>query len=85
MAEKTLKTLTLEEKVGQLLQVRYYADYSSLDRSVEYRKLREAVRRYHIGSPTVKDTSHLSHTKKTGTGQIVLGEVEAPLPWFPGF
>src|SRR5437879_6005039 len=30
-AEQTLKGLSLEEKVGQMLQVRYYADYKDFD------------------------------------------------------
>src|SRR6266850_67643 len=47
--EKTLKSLTLEEKVGQMLQVRYYLDYASFD-SREYRLFREQLQTYHIGS-----------------------------------
>src|SRR5580704_6696162 len=37
--ENTLKSLTLEEKVGQMLQVRYYLDYKSFD-SPEYNLIR---------------------------------------------
>ncbi len=47
--ERTLKGLSLEEKVGQLLQVRYYADYTRFD-SLEYKRLRDEIRKYHIGS-----------------------------------
>jgi len=47
--ENTLKSLTLEEKVGQMLQVRYYLDYKSFD-SPEYNLIREELRDYHIGS-----------------------------------
>jgi beta-N-acetylhexosaminidase len=47
--EKTLKGLSLEEKAGQMLQVRYYADYQSLD-SPEYKRLRDQIQKYHIGS-----------------------------------
>jgi len=47
--EKVLKRLSLEEKVGQLLQVRYYTDYTSVD-SLEYKHLRDEIQKYHIGS-----------------------------------
>src|SRR5258708_3298600 len=47
--EQTLKGLSLEEKVGQLLQVRYYADYPSFD-SLEYKHLRDQIWKYHVGS-----------------------------------
>jgi len=47
--ENTLKSLTLEEKVGQMLQVRYYFDYTSFD-SPDYKLIREELRNYHIGS-----------------------------------
>jgi hypothetical protein len=43
--ENTLKSLTLEEKVGQMLQVRYYLDYTSFD-SREYKLIREELQRY---------------------------------------
>jgi beta-N-acetylhexosaminidase len=48
-AEETLNQLSLEEKVGQMLQVRYFGDYESFE-SKEYRQLRDELRRYHIGS-----------------------------------
>ena len=48
-AQNTLSRLSLEEKVGQMLQVRYYADYQSFE-SAEYRDLRDQIRKYHIGS-----------------------------------
>src|SRR2546427_3341910 len=48
-AEKLLQGFSLEEKVGQLLQVRYYADYPDFD-SGEYKYLREELQKYHIGS-----------------------------------
>ena len=47
--DETLKGLSLEEKVGQMLQVRCYADYASLD-SADYKSLREELQKYHIGS-----------------------------------
>jgi beta-N-acetylhexosaminidase len=48
-ASKILASLSLEEKVGQLLQVRYYGDYSDL-KSGEYAALRDQISKYHIGS-----------------------------------
>jgi beta-N-acetylhexosaminidase len=47
--DQTLKSSSLEEKIGQLLQVRYYSDYGTLD-SPEYRHLRDEIQKYHIGS-----------------------------------
>jgi len=48
-AETMLRNLSLEEKVGQMLQVRYYADYSTFD-GPEYKAVRDQVRKYGIGS-----------------------------------
>lgn len=47
--EKTASRLTLEEKVGQLLQVRYYADYVD-SHDPELIHLRKQIRQYRIGS-----------------------------------
>jgi beta-N-acetylhexosaminidase len=47
--EQTLKHLSLEEKVGQMLQVRIYADYQDLS-NPEYLYIRDEIRKYHIGS-----------------------------------
>ena len=48
-AEQTLKRLSLEEKIGQMLQIRSYADYRNFD-SIEYKYLRDEIQKYHIGS-----------------------------------
>lgn len=48
-AERTLRALSLEEKVGQMLQVRAFADYEHFD-TPEYQALRSELLRYHIGS-----------------------------------
>jgi beta-N-acetylhexosaminidase len=48
-AQQILRGLSLEEKVGQMLQVRYYADYPDFE-SIEYKHLREELQKYHIGS-----------------------------------
>lgn len=47
--ERTLKQLSLEEKAGQMLQVRFYADDRQFD-SAEYKHLRDQIQKYHIGS-----------------------------------
>jgi beta-N-acetylhexosaminidase len=57
--EKTLKGLSLEEKIGQMLQVRYYADYRDFE-GIEYRQLRETLQKYHIGS--VVFGMHFNHS-----------------------
>ena len=48
-AEKTLKSLSLEEKVGQLFMVRLRVQYFN-GRSPSYFELRDNIRRYHVGS-----------------------------------
>jgi beta-N-acetylhexosaminidase len=47
--ESTLRGLSLEDKIGQMLQVRYYADRKDLE-GKEYIHLREELHKYHIGS-----------------------------------
>src|SRR5437899_195538 len=47
--EQTLKMLSLEEKVGQMLQIRYYGDYKDFE-SKEYQHVRNELQKYHIGS-----------------------------------
>jgi beta-N-acetylhexosaminidase len=47
--ELTLKGLSLDEKVGQLLQVRCYVDYPGLE-SAEYKYVRGELQMYGIGS-----------------------------------
>ena len=47
--EKTLKSLSLEEKVGQMLDIRYFTDFQNFD-SDDYRQFRDLLRKYHIGS-----------------------------------
>lgn len=48
-AEQTLKKLSLEEKVGQMLCVRYYMDFENVD-SNAYSQFRNELQTYHIGS-----------------------------------
>ena len=47
--EQTLKMLSLEEKAGQMLQIRYYGDYKDFE-SKEYQHVRNELQKYHIGS-----------------------------------
>jgi beta-N-acetylhexosaminidase len=51
-AEQTLKKLTLEEKVGQMLNVRYFTDFQNFD-SDGYLRFRDQMRKYHVGSVTL--------------------------------
>jgi beta-N-acetylhexosaminidase len=51
-AERTLKKLSLEEKVGQMLNVRYFTDFQNFD-SDGYRQFRDQMRKYRIGSVTL--------------------------------
>lgn len=48
-AENTLKTLSLEEKVGQLFMIRLRVDFLR-SRSAGYAELRKDISNYHIGS-----------------------------------
>ncbi|HKV80358.1 MAG TPA: glycoside hydrolase family 3 N-terminal domain-containing protein [Candidatus Sulfotelmatobacter sp.] len=48
-AENTLKSLSLEEKVGQLFMIRLRVEYFN-GRSPTYFELRNNIRRYHIGA-----------------------------------
>src|SRR5258707_447744 len=48
-AEKTLRKLSLEEKVGQLFMIWVRAEFLNLD-SPEYLQLRDNMRKYHVGS-----------------------------------
>ncbi len=48
-AEKTLKTLSIEEKVGQLFMIRLRVEFLN-GRSFHYLELRDNIRKYHIGS-----------------------------------
>ena len=48
-AEKTLRKMSLEEKVGQLFMVWVRAQFLNVD-SPEYRQLRDTIQKYHLGS-----------------------------------
>jgi len=48
-AEKTLKALSLEEKVGQLFMIRLRVEFMN-GQSADYLQLRNNIRKYHIGS-----------------------------------
>jgi beta-N-acetylhexosaminidase len=48
-AKQTLKKLSLEEKVGQMLSLRYFTDFQNVD-SDAYKQFRDQMRRYHVGS-----------------------------------
>jgi beta-N-acetylhexosaminidase len=48
-AEKTLGSLSVEEKVGQLFMVRMRVGFSGV-RNPEYERLSNSIRKYHIGS-----------------------------------
>lgn len=51
-AEQTLKKMTLEEKIGQMLNVRYFTDFQNFE-SDGYRQFRDQLQKYHIGSVTL--------------------------------
>src|SRR5574337_1911530 len=45
----TLRSLTLEEKIGQMLMGRCFLDYASFD-SPDYKEFRDDLQKYHLGS-----------------------------------
>src|SRR5260370_14144254 len=47
--EKTLKNLSLEEKVGQMINIRYFTDFQNFN-SDNYKQIRGQVQKYHIDS-----------------------------------
>jgi beta-N-acetylhexosaminidase len=51
-AEQTLKRLTLEEKVGQMLNIRYFTDFQNFS-SDSYRQFRDQMQKYRVGSVTL--------------------------------
>src|ERR1700758_3396646 len=51
-AEKTLKKMSLEEKVGQLFMVRGGVTFTNFD-SPEYKFLRDNLQKHHVGGITV--------------------------------
>lgn len=48
-ARKTLKKLSLEEKIGQMIMVRVLGQFMDFE-SPDYLKLRDQIERYHLGS-----------------------------------
>ena len=54
--DQTLKKLSLEEKVGQMLSVRYFTDFQNFT-SDNYVQFRDQMRKYHLGSVVL--TVHL--------------------------
>ncbi|HZD93315.1 MAG TPA: glycoside hydrolase family 3 N-terminal domain-containing protein, partial [Candidatus Sulfotelmatobacter sp.] len=47
--EQTLKKLSLEEKVGQMLSIRYFTDFQNFA-SDGYLQFRDQMQKYHVGS-----------------------------------
>jgi beta-N-acetylhexosaminidase len=50
--DRTLKSLSLEEKIGQMLNVRYFTDFQNVD-SPLYQQFRDQMQKYHLGSVTL--------------------------------
>jgi len=48
-AQQTLRKMTLPEKVGQMLSVRYFMDFENFE-SDGYKQFRDQLQKYHIGS-----------------------------------
>jgi beta-N-acetylhexosaminidase len=50
--ERTLAKLSLEEKIGQMINIRYFTDFQNFD-SDAYRQFRDQMQKYHVGSVTL--------------------------------
>src|SRR5260370_42659339 len=48
-AKRTLKKLSLEEKIGQMFMIRVLSKFVNIE-DPDYQKLREHITRYHLGS-----------------------------------
>jgi beta-N-acetylhexosaminidase len=64
-AKKTLRKLTLEEKVGQLFMVWARARFSNAE-GADYTELRDRIRKYHIGSVAMTVPVEGSLLSRTG-------------------
>lgn len=51
-AQQTLRKMSLPEKVGQMLSVRYFMDFENFD-SDAYKQFRDQLQKYHIGSVVI--------------------------------
>ncbi len=64
-ARRALKKLSLEEKIGQMFMVRVMGQFMDID-SPEYLKLRDEIRRYHLGGVLFTVPSDGPFLLKTG-------------------
>lgn len=64
-ARKTLNKLSLEEKIGQMFMVRVMGQFMDLE-SPEYLRLRDEIRRYHLGAVLLTVPSDGPMLLKTG-------------------
>ena len=70
--EETLRGLSLEDKVGQMLLVRCYADYGSFEAS-DYKILQNGLQKDHIGSVILSE--HLNAQGLVRVDPVVLARV----------
>ena len=64
-ARKTLKKLSLEEKIGQMIMIRVLGQFMDLQ-SRDYLKLRDQIARYHLGSVLLTVPAEGPFLYKTG-------------------
>ena len=77
-AERTLKKLTLEQKIGQLFIVRAHAEFLNLE-SPEYLRLKQALERYHVGGflLTVRAEGALIHRGQPFEAAMLTNQLQA--------
>ena len=83
-ARKTLKQLSLEEKIGQMFMVRVMGQFMDIE-SPEYLRLREQIHHYHLGGILLTVPSDGAVLVKTGPYEAAMlinqlqGEAKVPL------
>src|SRR5437764_15421895 len=70
-AQRTLKKLSLEEKIGQLFMVRVPAQFFDL-RNPDYLRLQEQIANYHLGSLLLTVPAEGPFLYKTGPYEVAM-------------
>ena len=76
-AQRTLKRLSLEEKIGQMMMIRVYGQFMDVA-SPDYLALRDRIERYHLGSILLTVPSDGPFLLKTGPYEaaILINELQ---------
>ena len=78
-AEKTLRNLSTEEKVGQLFMVWVRTQFLNQD-SETYAQLRDVIRNYHVGSFAMTVPGDGPYLLKSERGRLITCSASSSLP-----